>query len=982
MNKKILLIMFCMILLISFASAVVKQYDKETQTIKIKHSFLGIPTGKIADVQLNTPLVYKVARGYNLVAEFTINSYEDYNDAFEKIDFYNLNDDLKTLSRNYDYKYKTIVKTEIEDYNYVCSKPYDCVKQLVGSHFEDKIVWKDLPSSNFLDKQEITIGIFTDVQRGDHVEWIPTFYGKEINEWAVFEESLKVDLVAYWKMDELSGTIADSVGSNDGTNNGATAGVNGIIKTAYRLESANNDDIRVGSDTIDLTDQPLTINAWVNLTDISATRSVFGSFRSRGYGVFITDDGAINFGLIAVDAVSSGTDAILTSSFQMVTVLYNSSGVFYYVNGTGIDNDAYSNTFDADVEYAIGKTNASYMNGVVDEVGVWKRALTNSEITDLYNGGEGLTIDNPPIITLNSPSNNLDTLDTEITFNATVNGEIKEIINASLKINGTYIETNSSGINGTNYIFTSTLPFGSHNWTIESCNNESLCSSATVRNLNVSRIVVNSRTFSNLTIEGTTEAFILNYSIGEDFQTSTVNLVYNGTAQSSTITSSSGIVIAKNNLAILNVDSNTNVNFYWSITLTNGLIINTTTSTQFINFLSIDDCDSNTNLVYNYTLYNEETQVKLSNTSIDIEVEIFDISGSTSILNFSKEYDGTENPAKVCLNIALLNTTDYSLDSTVKYSANDSGNSYAVEYYNILNFTLSNSSIPNHIALYDLLLDDSTEFQLTFKDSNLALFPNILVNVNRKYVSDGDFKTVEIPLTDSNGQTVLHLVRNDIVYNFIMINSNGKIVAVFNEIIAFCQDFTIGSCSIKLNEPTTEEQFYDNLEDVGISSSISYSNVTEVLSLDFVSNDLTTKTVIFEVIRNNDFGNRSVCSESLTASSGIIGCDLSTIVETDRFLFVNIYVGGELKSTETIDLETDIKGYGVEGYFIAFIFILLLITIFMEDKQVLIISLGIGWVAIISFGLVKGALFGSVSAGIWLIVCIIIFLWKLKKEKT
>ena len=295
---------------------------------------------------------------------------------------------------------------------------------------------------------------------------------------------------------------------------------------------------------------------------------------------------------------------------------------------------------------------------------------------------------------------------------------------------------------------------------------------------------------------------------------------------------------------------------------------------------------------------------------------------------------------------------------------------------------MSNSTIPQHIALYDLLSEDSTEFQLTFKDSSLAFFPDILVNVNRQYVSDNDFKTVEIPVTDSNGQTVLHLVRNDVVYNFIMVNSEGKVVATFNKLIAFCQDFTIGSCSIKLNEPTTEAQLYDNEEDIGISYSISYSNITDVLSLDFVSNDLTTKTVTFEALRNSDFGNRTACQESLIASSGLITCDLSSISDTDRFLFVNVYVGGSLKSSETIDLESDQKSLGVEGYFIAFLFFLLIITLFMGDKQVLVIALALGWVGVISLGLVKGSLFGITSAGIWLIVCIIIFLWKFKKEKT
>ncbi|GAH11004.1 unnamed protein product [marine sediment metagenome] len=59
---------------------------------------------------------------------------------------------------------------------------------------------------------------------------------------------------------------------------------------------------------------------------------------------------------------------------------------------------------------------------------------------------------------------------------------------------------------------------------------------------------------------------------------------------------------------------------------------------------------------------------------------------------------------------------------------------------------------------------------------------------------------------------------------------------------------------------------------------------------------------------------------------------------------------------------------------------LFLITMFMEDKKVLLISIAIGWVIVISLGLMNGKLIGSASAGIWLLVTIGIFMWKLKKE--
>ena len=54
---------------------------------------------------------------------------------------------------------------------------------------------------------------------------------------------------------------------------------------------------------------------------------------------------------------------------------------------------------------------------------------------------------------------------------------------------------------------------------------------------------------------------------------------------------------------------------------------------------------------------------------------------------------------------------------------------------------------------------------------------------------------------------------------------------------------------------------------------------------------------------------------------------------------------------------------------------------FFEDRQMIILSLIVGWAAVLALGLVKGAIIGSFSAGIWLIVCGIILVWKLNQEE-
>lgn len=569
-----------------------------------------------------------------------------------------------------------------------------------------------------------------------------------------------------------------------------------------------------------------------------------------------------------------------------------------------------------------------------------------------------------------------------------------QIKNTNLTINWTLDELNLDTCileyAGTNRTVTCTNNGTYINTTLYSNKNVTLWANDSVGNSNSSsmswdyNVFQNSVNYSASTIEGATETFILNFSKASSLQVSTINLNYNGTDHSSTVSSGTGEVIATNNLLIQDTSTATNFSFFWNITFTDATIINTTSYNQSVSAITIDDCSANTNLIQNYSLYDEETKSSLgNNTSIEIQINLYDAERTLIISNYSALFNNT-NPAQICLSTSLFNTTEYSIDSTAKYSANVTNvSNYATEYYNILNYTLKNTTAQNNIALYDLKSGDSTEFQLTFKDSSLSLAPDIIVLVYRQYVSDNDFKIVEAPITDSNGQTVLHLVRNNVIYNFIMKDASGNIVAAFNKLTAFCQDYTIGSCSIDLDAVSGLTTIYNRDDDLGISYSQTYSNSTGIITFSYVSDDLSTKTIRVDVIRNNDFGNRTVCSNSLVAASGTITCNVSNISATDRFLFSNIYVDGNQKATEPIDLEastgtTDI----ITGSFISFLLILLVVSFTMEDKKLTVLGVVIGFVVCIAFGLIRGALFGLGAAGGWLLLSAFLIFWKLKKEEA
>ena len=499
--KKIFLIMFCMVLLVGTISALefdnVKNYDDVTKTITIENAFgLG---EDIATIKLNTPLNYKVPRGYQKVAEFELSSYTDYQEAFKELELYNVKDSMKEITRDYDYKYKTIEQISVDDYKESCKETWSeinktnsiiCSPIIIGSHLEDKVVWNNLEDVNFLKDEVLTIGIFTDVYAGDKVEWIPTFFGIEIDEWAVWEESLNVDLVAYYKLDESTGAVIDAIGNFDGTTNADRGGA-GIINDSFSHVSANSD--------------------WTNLTTLGTLGSNMGSGMSvslwiktteadlaSGYLLSMASVGKVQI-LIILNAQTSSAgdlnkiffqviDAGGTTTFggttndqaewrdggwaHLVFTYDGNNGMAIFVDGTSVpftytNQNSPSSWSDSDVPFGLavrsdGTPTSNFADIELDEVGIWNRNLTASEVTDLYNGGSGITyIDKfntaPNQPTLNAPSDDATNQILNPLLNVTITDPDGDAMNATFynNLDHSVICTNNTNIaNGTNVLCT------------------------------------------------------------------------------------------------------------------------------------------------------------------------------------------------------------------------------------------------------------------------------------------------------------------------------------------------------------------------------------------------------------------------------------------------------------------------------------------------------------------------------------------------
>ena len=116
-----------------------------------------------------------------------------------------------------------------------------CENVVSGGHYEKREKWINLEKIDLKKDEKYTIGIFTDVQIGDYVEWIPSLYGVRVSEWATWTADINTDLVLYYPLNETSGTTAEDVhGSYDGTTTGATVNQAGKVGTSYSFDGAGD----------------------------------------------------------------------------------------------------------------------------------------------------------------------------------------------------------------------------------------------------------------------------------------------------------------------------------------------------------------------------------------------------------------------------------------------------------------------------------------------------------------------------------------------------------------------------------------------------------------------------------------------------------------------------------------------------------------------------------------------------------------------
>ncbi|MDQ1653832.1 MAG: hypothetical protein QOI35_3032, partial [Cryptosporangiaceae bacterium] len=194
---------------------------------------------------------------------------------------------------------------------------------------------------------------------------------------------------------------ADSKGTNDGTYNGPTKGITGAIandtNTAVGLDGATDNISVPDATSLDLTDGPLSLEAWVQRADNGTGTQTIMQKGTGAYQLAFKNNkiGLYKYGTATAIAQSTGTQ-LDTTAYHHYVVTKTGSTVHIYVDGVDVTSAGTGQTLvNTATALTIGGSSSEWLNGNLDEVAVYNTVLSSTTVANHYNLGMGADVFGP-----------------------------------------------------------------------------------------------------------------------------------------------------------------------------------------------------------------------------------------------------------------------------------------------------------------------------------------------------------------------------------------------------------------------------------------------------------------------------------------------------------------------------------------------------------------------------------------------------------
>jgi len=270
------------------------------------------------------------------------------------------------------------------------------------------------------------------------------------------------------------------------------------------------------------------------------------------------------------------------------------------------------------------------------------------------------------------------------------------------------------------------------------------------------------------------------------------------------------------------------------------------------------------------------------------------------------------------------------------------------------------TGVHEEIELYLLPLGNSTDVTFTVRDNSGNPIQDALIMLKRYYVDTNSYRVIAMSRTNLNGASVINVDFNNAFYETFTTFAGFDRETLGTRIIAL-------TFNIVLNIIPSAFDQQDVVE--GVSSSISFNNVTQTFSYTFATDGSPLLGTII-VTRLNPNEEIVACSNSDTSASATILCVVNTTDITGNYVANGfVQVSGNDVQTNTLSIITglleDAKNeFGTVGVFFS---ILLAGTFAMlglrsgPGTTVILFIVGLGSIAFFGFTLISTTVYVTIA---------------------
>ncbi len=219
--------------------------------------------------------------------------------------------------------------------------------------------------------------------------------------------TLPTNLISYWELEEASGTRVDAHGSNDLTDNNTVTQTTGKVGNCASFDDANSEYFSSSFDAAtEIGTGDFSVSLWFKVANADKRRTMF-CFDNGAWTTYFNipagrnsdgNDIRVNFDDGATGGSYTSDADHQDNAWHHLAFTRDSTVAKLYIDGTLVDTDTNAhNDMSVPADLHIGRFNGAaavdYMDGELDQIGLWDKVLSSTEVTDLYNSGDGLVYD-------------------------------------------------------------------------------------------------------------------------------------------------------------------------------------------------------------------------------------------------------------------------------------------------------------------------------------------------------------------------------------------------------------------------------------------------------------------------------------------------------------------------------------------------------------------------------------------------------------